>query len=156
MQTKIITLILLLMSVTSFLRAENKKADKVVDAIIKVESGGLSSAIGDSFSKDNYSVGLGQIRLKTGEWVIFNKRIVQSKYQRFFLQAYYNFFGIEKLLLNPNINKFLVKKYILWLRKQHKGNWKNAIISYNTGLNAKKQVRLKWGIIYYNKVSKYL
>lgn len=142
-------ILIALMGNTSF----DKNIKSTIDAIQKVESEGNSHIIGDTFSKYNYSVGLGQIRLKSGVWII-NKLVPDGVIKRM-LQKEVKRIGVHQLLLDPIVNTYLSRTYFKWLtNKRHKGKIKEAIISYNTGQNAKQTTREKAGMVYYWKVIK--
>jgi len=129
-----------------------KDVRETVKAIQIVESEGNPNILGDLKYKYNYSVGLGQIRIKTGVWTI--NRLVPDGIIKRMLQKELRKHGIEKLLLNPTINTYLSRVYLKWLKRYHRGQIKEAIISYNTGQRASKKIRNNAGIIYYNKFKK--
>lgn len=146
---------LILMLVLSFNSSIcfNKDIKTYSNAIYIVESNLNPNAIGDKKFK-NYSVGLGQIRLKTGIWII--KRIVPKGFIKKMLLKKLKEVGIRKMLLNPKINIYLSRTYLKWLKSYHGGCIKEAIISYNTGQRAKKYTRSTLGNIYLNRVKRAL
>lgn len=129
-----------------------KDIRKAVKAIQLVESEGNPNCIGDIKYKYNYSIGLGQIRVKTGFWII--RKLVPKGIIKKILLKELKKQGIKKILLDPTINTYLSRIYLKWLKKYHKGKIKQAIISYNTGQRAKYYVRNTIGMIYYRKVIK--
>lgn len=131
----------------------DKKTRDAVSAIQFVESTNNHLAIGDTHLK-NFSVGLGQIRLNTGAWII-NRLTPEGMIKRM-LQAEIKRIGIKAMLLNPTVNTYLSRTYVKWLKRYHGGKIKEAIISYNTGQGAKEKIRNTLGLIYYRKVIKVL
>jgi len=131
----------------------SKDIKQTTKAIQIVESENNPNAIGDT-KYYNYSVGLGQIRLKTGVWII-NNLVSEGIIKKMLLKDLRRL-GIKKILLNPIINTYLTKTYLNWLKKYHKGKLDEAIISYNTGQGAKKYIRNNLGKLYLEKVKKNL
>jgi len=130
----------------------SKKNRKIVNAICAHESNGIPTAIGDRFSKNNYSVGLCQIRLKTAKAIVSKlpkNNILRIKYGKG------NLNDIKKMLLNPIYNKYIANVIVSKLYRYHK-NWKQTIISYNTGRWARKKIRETKGVIYFKNISRHL
>jgi len=126
--------------------------NEILDAQAFVESTNKADAIGDTFSKHNYSVGLHQIRINTAIWVV--EKVMKPGLHKTILKKYFRYFGVVRCLKNPDINRYIAKTYILYLQRRHNGSLKQAIISYNTGFNARKTVRVTKGIAYYKKILK--
>jgi len=131
----------------------SQKLIDINDAICMVESQNNPNAIGDK-NYQNYSVGLGQIRLETGKWLIRN--IIPNNKIKIMLKEELKRIGIKKMLLNKEINRYLGRHYLLWLYQIHNKNWKKAIISYNTGHRASKKIRNSSGLKYYKKVKLFM
>lgn len=138
------------------LRANLTHLDNILDAQSIVESNNNTYAIGDRKYKYNYSVGKHQIRIKTANWIINNKRIIPSKVIRLTLQYINTKIGTKRLLYISFINRYIAKRYLLWLYYKSNKKWKCAIIAYNTGLNASIKIKNGSGLKYYKKISFYI
>jgi hypothetical protein len=118
---------------------KNSVAYDVSRLISYQETRNRPELIGDKKFIDNYSVGLCQIRIKTALDII--NKLVKNKVIKLWILHKIETHSVHYILLNPIINRYLCVLYIKRLIKRHGGNIKEAIISYNTGFNAKRSIR---------------
>ena len=127
-------------------------SNNIVNSIIGVETNNRS-IIGDNHLINDYSVGVGQIRLSTAKWMIDSKIIKGYELELIKdLLKYDN--DLTQWLLIEEINKIFIINYLQYICRLKKGDFKQTIIAYNTGPNAKQSVISNAGKRYFNKFLK--
>ena len=123
----------------------------IIDRISYVESRHDSNAIGDK-NTNKRAIGICQITIETATFTI--NRLMDDNIVKTYIKDIIRRHGITKALLNANINKYLCLVYLRFLSRSGRKTLKNTIISYNTGLHAKRRVKNGSGAVYWKKIIK--